>query len=189
MAQLIAITGGIGCGKTIISQILITLGYKVYDCDTNAKLLINQNQKIKDILKSHFGYNIITEQGDINRKHLAEIVFNNKMELEKLNQIVHPFVIEDVIKWKKNNDKCSIIFIETAILYQSGLNKLVDEVWDVQSPFETRIMRVINRNNISREEVISRIESQKHQIKPHINTKTIINDGINPILPTILSIL
>lgn len=189
MAKLIAITGGIGCGKSIISQILTTLGYEVYDCDTNAKLLMNQNQEIKNILKSHFGNNVISEQGEIDRKYLADIVFNNKEKLKKLDQIVHPFVIEDVLNWKNIHDKYSIIFIETAILYQSGLDKIVDEVWNVQSPLETQIKRVINRNNISRDEVISRIESQKHQIKHHTNTRTIINDGVKPILPIILSIL
>lgn len=189
MAKLIAITGGIGSGKSIISQILTTIGYEVYDCDTNAKLLMNQNQEIKNILKSHFGNNVISEQGEIDRKYLADIVFNNKEKLKKLDQIVHPFVIEDVLNWKNIHDKYSIIFIETAILYQSGLDKIVDEVWNVQSPLETQIMRVINRNNISRDEVISRIESQKHQIKHHTNTRTIINDGIKPILPIILSIL
>lgn len=189
MAKLIAITGGIGSGKSIISQILTTIGYEVYDCDTNAKLLMNQNQEIKNILKSHFGNNVISEQGEIDRKYLADIVFNNKEKLKKLDQIVHPFVIEDVLNWKNIHDKYSIIFIETAILYQSGLDKIVDEVWNVQSPLETQIMRVINRNNISRDEVISRIESQKHQIKHHTNTRTIINDGVKPILPIILSIL
>lgn len=187
MAKLVAITGGIGCGKSIISQILREFGYLVYDCDYNAKYLMDNSTQIKNLLKSAFGNEIIIG-GAINRTKLANIVFNNKEKLIKLNQIVHSSVKDNLIFWKSQNSHNKLLFVETAILYQSGLDSVVDEIWEVIAPLEIRIDRVIKRNNISRQEVLSRIESQKHGILTHADY-TITNDDIVAILPQLTSIL
>ncbi len=187
MAILIAITGGIGCGKSIVSRILEEFGYFVYDCDKNAKLLMDNSLVIKNNLKHIFGNDII-ECNAINRAKLANIVFNNKEKLIELNKIVHTSVKEDLISWKSRKSHEKMLFVETAILYQSGLNNIVDEIWEVIAPLEIRIERVIKRNNISRQEVISRIESQKHKILASADY-TIINDDKDAILPQINSIL
>lgn len=187
MAKLVAITGGIGCGKSIVSQILREFGYLVYDCDYNAKYLMDNSPKIKNLLKSTFGNDIIIGEA-INRTKLANIVFNNKEKLIKLNQIVHSSVKDNLILWKSQNSHKKLLFVETAILYQSGLDSVVDEIWEVIAPLEIRIERVIKRNNISRQEVLSRIESQKHDILTHADY-TITNDNIVAILPQLTSIL
>ena len=187
MAELIAITGGIGCGKSIVSLILKEMGYEVYDCDCNAKYLMDNSPIIKDCLKSTFGNDIIID-GTINRVKLANIVFNNKEKLVKLNNIVHSSVKEDLISWKLENSHKKLLFVETAILYQSGLDSIVDEVWEVNAPLEIRIERVMKRNNISRQDVLSRIESQKYEILAQADY-IITNDDKVAILPQLVTIL
>jgi dephospho-CoA kinase len=187
MAELIAITGGIGCGKSIVSLILKEMGYEVYDCDCKAKYLMDNSPIIKDCLKSTFGNDIIID-GTINRVKLASIVFNNKEKLVKLNNIVHSSVKEDLISWKLENSHNKLLFVETAILYQSGLDKVVDEVWEVNAPIEIRVERVMKRNNISRQDVLSRIESQKYEILAQADY-IIINDDKVAILPQLVTIL
>ena len=187
MAELIAITGGIGCGKSIVSLILKEMGYEVYDCDWKAKYLMDNSPTIKDCLKSTFGNDIIID-GTINRVKLANIVFNNKEKLVKLNNIVHSSVKEDLISWKLENSHKKLLFVETAILYQSGLDMVVDEVWEVNAPLEIRIERVMKRNNISRQDVLSRIESQKYEILTQVDY-IITNDDKVAILPQLVTIL
>lgn len=187
MAELIAITGGIGCGKSIVSLILKEMGYEVYDCDWKAKYLMDNSPTIKDCLKSTFGNDIIID-GTINRVKLANIVFNNKEKLVKLNNIVHSSVKEDLISWKLENSHNKLLFVETAILYQSGLDSIVDEVWEVNAPLEIRIERVMKRNNISRQDVLSRIESQKYEILTQADY-IITNDDKVAILPQLVTIL
>ena len=187
MAELIAITGGIGCGKSIVSLILKEIGYEVYDCDCKAKYLMDNSPTIKDCLKSTFGNDIIID-GTINRVKLANIVFNNKEKLVKLNNIVHSSVKEDLISWKLENSHNKLLFVETAILYQSGLDSIVDEVWEVNAPLEIRIERVMKRNNISRQDVLSRIESQKCEILTPADY-IITNDDKVAILPQLVTIL
>ena len=187
MAELIAITGGIGCGKSIVSLILKEMGYEVYDCDCKAKYLMDNSPTIKDCLKSTFGNDIIID-GTINRVKLANIVFNNKEKLVKLNNIVHSSVKEDLISWKLENSHKKLLFVETAILYQSGLDMVVDEVWEVNAPLEIRIERVMKRNNISRQDILSRIESQKYEILAQADY-IITNDDKVAILPQLVTIL
>lgn len=190
MAHLIAITGGIGSGKSVISSILRVCGYKVYDCDINAKLLMDNSNDIKREISVRIDNSVITSQGDINRTLLSSIVFGNQSKLNILNKIVHGAVRTDIIKWRDANADNPYLFIETAILYQSGLDIIVDEVWEVTAPEKIRVDRVMKRNNFNREQVIARIGSQKY-IPPHLHpvTKSITNDDITPLLPQILSLL
>lgn len=192
-ANVIAITGGIGSGKTLISKILLSLGYCIYNCDVMAKTIMDNNNSIKIALVKDIDKSVINSDNSINRKRLAEIVFNDPLKLEQLNKIVHKFVKDDIKNWivankLKNNKKP--IFIETAILYQSGIDKLVNEVWEVVASEETRINRVIKRNGISRNEIKSRISSQQFEpSQKHYNTKIINNDLNYPVLAQIMALL
>ena len=181
MAYIIAISGGIGSGKTLISNILRYMGYSVYDCDSNAKKIMDNSQTIKDY--------IINNQ--IERSVLANVVFKSKALLDKLNFIVHAEVKKDILSWISKYHEEDILFIETAILYQSGIDQLVDAVWEISAPKEIRIERVINRNKITREEVVARISSQNLEstYKKHPNTYRISNDNINSILSQIEKLL
>lgn len=188
--RLIAITGGIGCGKSVVSNILRALEYPVYDCDSEAKRLMNDSNYIKSEISKKISCEAIALDGSINRPVLAKIVFNDNKLLSQLNTIVHSAVKEDIINWTKQHQTQHTLFVETAILYQSGINLFVDEVWEIQAPIDLRINRVILRNNTTAEDVQSRINSQQYNIeKLHDNTKYIVNDNIKPILPQILNLI
>ena len=188
--KLIAITGGIGSGKSVISKILKILGYNIYDCDTNAKILMDNSPEIKKELFCNISPTVIKPNGDIDRVELANIVFNNKTLLERLNSIVHSAVKKDIQRWTIQHKSQTPLFIETAILYQSGLNRIVNEVWDIYAPQDIRIKRVMSRNNFTVEQVLSRIKSQQiHIANPHKNTIHITNDNFTMLLPQILQLI
>lgn len=189
MASLTAITGGIGSGKSVVSRILSELGYEVYDSDSRAKELMDNSSEIKKALTEAFGEGVVNADGEIDRKLLSSIVFNNGDALKKLNSIVHKAVLDDIMKWCEKY-VCYRLFVETAILYQSGLDKLVDEVWEVMAPEEIRIQRVMKRNNVSAEEASRRIESQRIKISTlHPRVFMIENWGNSAVLPQIKALL
>ena len=187
-AHLTAITGGIGAGKSVVSKILRTMGYQVFDCDIEAKRLMDSSAEIK--LKTEISDASVDYDGNIDRKHLSSVVFADPAKLERLNSIVHKAVRDEIKHWANNHHANSHLFVETAILYQSQLDKDVDDVWEVIAPEEIRIIRVMNRNRCTREEVISRIKSQSYTPQmPHSKIAHIINDDFTPILPQLSDLL
>lgn len=187
--RLIAITGGIGSGKSIISDILRAMGHKVYDCDTRAKALMDTDESIKNDLIDLISIDAVRNDRTIDRKLLSEIVFNDPDALSRLNSIVHKAVRADLRRWRDtSSDKT--VWVETAILYASRLDREVDEVWEVTAPSELRVQRVMKRNSMSRKQVLARISSQSTTAAQlHPLTKAIVNDGVEPVLPQILSLL
>ena len=174
----IGITGGIGAGKSFIADILKKKGYHVYDCDEHAKLLMNASPKIKKELINLFGDKAYINE-TLNAPFIASCIFKDKILLQKLNEIVHPEVMNDFKEWseekKSNND---IVFCESAILFESGFNVLVDRIWCVAAPIELRRSRAMERDSAAREKIESRIASQLPQEekieKSHV---VIINDN------------
>ena len=187
--RVIAITGGIGSGKSVVSNILRAIGYPVYDCDSRAKALMDSNEKIKHRLRQEIDKSVVDASGSIDRKQLSKIVFNDAVKLTKLNSIVHQYVREDIaISVLKTDSR--YFFIETAILYQSGIDQMVDAVWEITAPEEIRIQRVMKRNNCTAEDVIARINSQTFTPEtPHPATFNIINDNSQPVLPQIEALI
>lgn len=187
---LVAITGGIGAGKSVVSQILSVIGFPVYDCDSRARKLMAENSDIAARIAAEISAEAITDDGAIDRRRLAAIVFEDAGLLQVLNGIVHHHVREDLRRWCEftSCDGKSILFVETAILRESGLDKMADAVWHVTADTETRIQRVMKRNNISREEVQQRIASQNDDTDYGKPTDIIINDGRHPLLPVILKL-
>lgn len=189
--MLTAITGGIGSGKSIVSKILAAMGYPVYDCDSQAKLLMDQDDQIKKALCSEIHADCVRTDGSINRERLSEIVFGDAGALCRLNAIVHAAVRLDLKRWCGANIGSGRLFVETAILYQSGLDVMVDDVWSVDAPAELRIERVMARNSFSRQQVEARIASQDSYVPTilHPRVFSIINDGCIPLLPQIENLL
>lgn len=187
--DIIAITGGIGSGKSIVSRILLTLGYKVYDCDSQAKRIMSQSQAIKSFLLSRISPLAVRADGTIDRSVVADVVFADPTTLDALNNCVHGEVAADFYEW--SHSFAGVKFVETAILYQSGFDRLVNEVWEVTAPVETRIMRVMARNNCRRADVEKRIESQDSFCpeRRHGRTFEIVNDGFTALLPQIESLI
>ncbi len=186
---IISITGGIGSGKSVVSKILLTLGYSVYDCDSRAKSLMDNSDEIKAEIAQQISSKVVKD-GSINRPLLASIVFADKQQLSKLNSIVHTHVKRDLTAWAERQADAKIVFVETAILYGSGLHQVVDCDWRVIAPEEVRIARVINRNKATREQVKQRIASQaQEESYRHISTLQIVNDNQTPLLPQILELV
>lgn len=188
--MLTAITGGIGSGKSVVCNLVKFLGYPVYDCDSRAKRLMDNDLGIKKSLKEKISEDVVFESGEINRARLSQIVFSDPRKLDELNRIVHASVRDDLKRWVERHRDADRLFVETAILYQSGLDAMVDDVWEVIAPRELRVERVMKRNGCLAEEVERRIASQNYvPSRPHEKVYVIENDGTTPILPRILDLL
>lgn len=156
---IVGITGGIGSGKSTVARYLRAQGYKVYDTDKEAKKIQNENVDVRQATIQLFGNEAYTDN-IMNRAYIAKRVFEDKILLEKLNKIVHPAVKDDFLSWIEANKLDKILFVESAILFESGFNLLVDKVLLISAKKETRIYRVMRRDKATREQVIQRIENQ-----------------------------
>lgn len=181
--RLVAVTGGIGSGKSVVCRALMAMGYEVYDCDARAKRLMDQSQEIKHELIHKIHPASVDAQGVIDRGKISEVVFSDPEKLSVLNEIVHRHVREDLLRWREAHASSSLLFVETAILYQSGLDAMVDEVWEVTAPEALRIRRVMSRNAVTAQQVESRMRSQSYApVHPHPLTRAIINDDHQSVL-------
>ncbi|MDH0675683.1 dephospho-CoA kinase [Empedobacter sp. GD03861] len=152
------ITGGIGSGKSTAAKFFEELGIPVYNSDTRAKTIQNENSEVKVKIIAAFGEEAYNENG-LNKPYLSKQVFQNNEKLKLLNSIVHPAVFQDFEDWKKAQ-KSDIVMKEAAILIESGSYKDCDVVISVVADIETRIARTIERDGLSREEIRARINNQ-----------------------------
>ncbi len=164
---IIGITGGMGSGKSTLSNKLRAEVYSVYDSDVEARRLQNEHPIIRKQLTELFGEDIYTEQG-LNRASLAKLVFGKKELLAQLNAIVHPVVAEDFKAWIKKHESERFLFIESAILFESGFNVYTDKVIFMTASEEVRIARVLKRDQISLEQVMARMS---HQLSDKLKLK------------------
>ncbi len=176
--MLVGITGGIGSGKTTLSNLFRAKGYLVYDSDLEARRLQNEHPQIKEQIQALFGESIYTPQG-LNRAELAVLVFGNHDLLSKLNDIVHPIVKEDIVRWKLMHIQESILFVESAILLESGFDSLVDKVLLVTASEELRMSRVIRRDKATPEKVRARMLNQLPEIEKMKRADLIISSDDN----------
>ena len=184
----IGITGGIGVGKTYVSDILERLNYPVYNSDVMSKKLVNTNTELISIIKQDFGHDIY-HNNLIQSSKLAALVFANPLMLNKLNSIVHPFVKKDFNIWCENQDS-KLVFKEAAILFESNSNIDLDAVICVCANEEIRISRIKARDNKNLEEIKLIISRQLNQEeKENLSDYKIINDGKSSLLLQIDKIL
>lgn len=156
--KIIGLTGGIGSGKTTVGKWFAENGIPVYDSDTEAKLLIKENDELRLKISSILGDEAYVD-GVYNRKFVAAKVFSNPRLLEKLNEIVHPAVFEHFHNWVKNQ-KSEFIIKEAAILFESGSYKDCDLIISVVAKEELRIERVVKRDGLDPNQVRDRIRTQ-----------------------------
>ena len=161
MAIKIGITGGIGSGKSYVSQILKKLGYEVYDSDSQAKRIMAESAEVKSFLIGALGESIY-KCDDINKELLATHIFNDDELRQKLNNVIHPLVLQD-FQYRASQCKKDIYFIESALIFESGFDRFLDKIISVSADEEVRINRVIKRENCQRDKVIERINSQMSQ--------------------------
>ncbi len=188
MKKTIAIVGGIGSGKSVVSHILRLLGYDVYDCDSNAKLLMNTSTRIQSQLIDAFGSEVVSSNGEINRRRLSDIIFRDKTSLNTINGIVHPAVKED-INQRLSESKSKLYFVETALPQESGIDKMCDHIWLVDASKDIRISRVMARNRFSQEQVEERMRKQDYSKLDDSKTIIITNDNHSAVLPQVVKAL
>jgi len=184
----VGLTGGIGSGKTLISDVFSRLGIPVFNADYQAKKIMNSDQDVISHIKAEFGDDIYNTDG-INRKKLATIIFKNKSALKKINSIVHPKVREYFINWSKEKANCHYVIEEAAILFESNAHKELDITINVHADELVRINRVVERDQVSTESVKSRMNNQlSDEERISLSDYTIYNDGNKMVLPQILEI-
>jgi dephospho-CoA kinase len=184
----LGITGIIGSGKSVVSSIFRILEIAVYDADFNAKLLMNTSSEIKDKLILEFGQNTYTHEG-LNKQYIASQIFNSEKKRQVINSIVHPIVKNDFIEWA-NNQKADICAIESALLYESGLNTILDKTILVTSPENIIIERICNRDKTTKGEALKRIESQSfYKSLNQTPNYTIVNDDEHSLILQSLDII
>jgi dephospho-CoA kinase len=157
--RIIGVTGGIGGGKSTFSNILRSKGYFVYDSDSAAKSLQDNNLEVKRKITELFGSDIYTNLG-LDRKRLADKVFASTNLLAELNKIVHPAVFDDLKKWIDEHINEEFLFVESALLFSSDLNKYTDLDIVVTAAEDVRIQRIMNRDKLTLEQAKARISSQ-----------------------------
>lgn len=189
--MLIAITGGIGCGKSIVSTVLRVMGYEVYDCDRAAKRLMIEDEDLRADLIALFGNETYHADGTLNKQHLSQAIFGNYAALEQMNALVHPAVARDLRRkqqaWQEQHPALPYFF-ESAILYESHFDQLShpEEVWCVTAPEELRITRAMLRDHATRSQIEARLASQMSQEeKANRADHIIINDTTHSVIEQI----
>ena len=159
----IGLTGGIGCGKSLVADFLKEEGIKIVSADQIAKEIVNSNTEVKSKLITEFGADIYTLNGVLDRKKLAAIIFTNKEARSKINAIVHPYVIKHQgkeLKKIEKSGKADIAGVEAALIYEAHAEHQFDVVVVVRAPLEIVISRLQKRDGLSRSEIMNRIRSQ-----------------------------
>ncbi len=187
---ILGITGGIGSGKSTISELLLILGIPVYIADLESKKLTNNSSVIRKELIKLYGKDIYNDDGLLNKIKLASIIFNDKKQLQKVNALIHPEVKNNLREWIMNNKENDIVAYESAIMFESGFHKLTNKILTVYTPLEIRINRIIKRDNSSREKALERIKSQmddEERIK--LSDFVIVNDDTKSLIDQVLETL
>jgi len=185
----IGLTGNMGSGKTTVSKIFELLGIPVFYADDAAKEVMVNDQILIENIKSAFGVISYFEDGSLNRKHIAGIVFNDAEQLAKLNAMVHPATFRAFDDWLKKIKYAPYVLKEAALLFESDSYKMCDYSIMVQAPLETRIKRVMQRDGLSRAEVESRNSKQFSEEKKTALADYIIkNDDEQLVIPQVLKL-
>lgn len=180
----IGITGGIGSGKSVVSELFGVYGIPVYIADEESKQLITRSPVIRNRLISLLGEEVYTGN-ELNRKYMAGRIFTNSHLLEQVNAIIHPEVKRHYLAWV-DAQPTPFTALESAILFESGFDSAVDVKLMVYAPEELRIRRAMKREKFSREEIVRRIEKQlDDEVKKVRSDYVIYNDGEHALVPQV----
>jgi dephospho-CoA kinase len=183
----IGLTGGIGSGKSTAAKVFEVLGIPVYYADDAAKQLMNAEGPLKQQIQKIFGATAY-RNGQLDRKYVADIVFKKPDKLQLLNALVHPATINDAQKWMQRQHT-SYAIKEAALIFESGAQQQLDYVIGVYAPTPLRIQRTMQRDGITREEVIARISKQLDETsKMQLCDFVIINDEEQMLIPQVVEV-
>lgn len=189
----IGLTGGIGSGKTTVAQIFEVLGIPVYYADLEAKRLMNTNADLKNAIMKNFGTESYKD-GMLNRNYISSVVFNDQTpqdaahKLELLNSLVHPATMKDGEAWLDAQTSPYAIH-EAALVFEANVNKIMDHVIGVFAPLPIRVKRVMERDNISEEAVLNRMNRQMDEDEKMKRCDFVINNDEQKLLvPQVLEL-
>lgn len=191
----VGLTGGIGSGKSTIAAVFEVLGIPVSNADKEARRVMNEDPELREAIIQHFGAEAYMDGnggsgGVLNRKYLAAQVFTDPTRLELLNSLVHPATIRDGQKWiRALGDRFPYAIREAAIIFETSAAAHLDFIVGVYAPATLRIHRTMQRDKITREEVLQRMKNQiDEEIKMRLCDAVIINDDQHAVLPQVLEL-
>jgi dephospho-CoA kinase len=183
----VGLTGGIGSGKSIICKVFNVLYVPVFNADIEAKKCYLLPVVIRKIVET-FGEIVLTKKA-VDHKKLANLVFVNAGALQKLNEIIHPMVMKNYYQWSEAHLDYQYHILESAIIFEAGLENQFDKIITISAPLELCIERVIQRDKTERQTVLNRINAQMEPgIKCAKSDFIIINDDVQPLIPQLIKI-
>lgn len=183
----IGLTGGLGSGKTTVAKLFASLGIPVFYADDAAKKIMNEDDVLKSKIIKLFGENAYNSDG-LNRKYIANIVFKNAFKLEQLNALVHPHTIAAADTWM-NAQSAPYVIKEAALMFEAGASAHLDYIIGVKAPQYLRILHAMKRDNVSKEDVLSRIDKQiDEDIKMKLCDFVVINNEQQALLPQVMGL-
>jgi dephospho-CoA kinase len=187
MSLRIGLTGGIGSGKSTVAGIFKVLGIPLFDADNAAKEVMQSNPTLRQAIIEKFGEAVYPD-GKLDRKYLASIVFTDPYQLDSLNALVHPFTIEAAEEWAAQQTAPYTVK-EAALFFEAGSAIGFDYMIGVYSPQYIRIKRVMDRDQLTREEVLLRMQRQiQEEIKMRLCDFVIVNDEQQLLIPQVLKL-
>ncbi|GIV29763.1 MAG: dephospho-CoA kinase [Bacteroidia bacterium] len=187
--KIICITGGIGSGKSTVSKIIQTLGYPVYYSDERAKQMYFLPDIKKQIIQL-LGKEAYLNDQQINKNYIASKIFSDQLLLKEINRIIHSAVKDDFQKFLNENKEKNIVFKESALIFEAGLQNNCDKIILITAPKNIRVKRVMKRDRLSEEEILQRMDKQwddDEKIKQ--SDYVIVNLEEEPLLPKVLETL
>lgn len=185
----VGITGGIGSGKSVVCKVLQTLGYPVFDADSESKSLLT-DPKIRSEVVHLLGPSAYLPSGEPDRQWIASAIFPDARLLEQVNAILHPAVLEKFNTWIDEHHTAPLIFKEAAIMFESGSHRHLDLVVGVKAPESLRIKRVMQRDGKTEQAVRNIMQRQLPQDEMAKKCQELlVNDEQTPLLPQILALV
>lgn len=183
----VGLTGGIGSGKSTVANIFRVLGIPVFDSDAAAKEVMHTDKALQQSIIRTFGEEVY-QQGELNRKLLASIVFTDPFKLEQLNALVHPATVAASDAWM-DRQRTSYAIKEAALLFEAGSAGHLDYIIGVSAPRPLRIQRVMHRDGVGRQEVLTRMSRQiEEDIKMRLCDFVVMNNDQEMLIPQVLEV-